>query len=682
MTEDRIPNRLINENSPYLLQHAYNPVDWFPWGEEAFEKARYENKPVFLSIGYSTCHWCHVLSEESFEDLEAARLLNRNFISIKVDREERPDIDAVYMNVCQMMTGSGGWPLTILMAPDQKPFFAGTYFPKHSRYGSIGIIELLEQASRQWQQNRPGLLHTAERITGFLQNNEKSASKTTAVTKEILKRARDVFYHSYDRRWGGFGEEPKFPAAHNLLFLLNYAKVEQDQSTMEMVEHTLEQLYRGGIFDHIGGGFSRYSTDEKWLVPHFEKMLYDNALLAYTYLEIYQISKRLLYKTAAERIMDYVLKELTDWQGGFYCGQDADSEGVEGKYYTFTQQELMKLLGKNNGEQFCAWYGISEEGNFEGKNIPNLIDNPCFEETPSNICKMAEKVYHYRLERTKLHKDDKILTSWNALMIAALAKASCLNAGGRYLEAAKRAQVFLSQQLVNDKGRLMIRWRDGEAANHGQLDDYSFYAFALLELYQTTFDTKYLLECVRISEEMIRLFWDEEEGGFYLYAWDSEQLISRPKEFYDGAMPSGNSVAAVVLGRLARLTGELKWQQCQDKLLDFLSGMIAKYPSGCSFTMLAVMETVYPSRELVCVTAKKDISKEFTAYLKEHPVFNLSVIVKTPWNHELSNAAPFTDTYPVPEEGELYYLCQNGSCEAPAGLKKILQTLQKESAVS
>jgi len=659
------PNRLINEKSPYLLQHAYNPVDWYPWSEEAFSKARTEDKPVFLSIGYSTCHWCHVMSHESFEDVEVARILNRDFISIKMDREERPDIDSVYMTVCQIMTGSGGWPLTIIMTPEKKPFYADTYLPKTSRYGKIGLIELLEEVAKQWKTNRRRLVEAGEEISTYLGKLTERRTEGEP-SRELIKNAFDSFSRNYDPKWGGFGVAPKFPTPHNLIFLLRYSRLENSAEALKMSEKTLEQMYKGGIFDHIGGGFSRYSTDDKWLVPHFEKMLYDNALLAYAYLEAYGLTKRRLYRSVAEKTLRYVLRELTDPKGGFYSGQDADSEGVEGKYYVFTPEEIERVLGKSEGRKFCERFGISGEGNFEGKSIPNLIENPSFEDEGPDISALCEKLYDYRLKRTSLHKDDKILTSWNALMISTLAKASFLLGEKSYLDAAVRAESFISEYLTDKTGRLLVRWRDGEAANLGQLDDYSFYALCLLELYNATFDASYLKKALRIAGETMRLFEDSENGGYYIYASDSEQLISRPKDVYDGAMPSGNSVAALVLGRLAQLTGDETIRTAADRQLRFISGAAGEYPSGSAFSMIALLGSLYPSMELVCVTSGREAPRELTDFLCEEPSLNLAVILKTSENSSLlSEVSPFTSEYPIPEKGSLYYLCRNNSCFAP-----------------
>ena len=437
----------------------------------------------------------------------------------------------VYMSVCQALTGSGGWPLTILMTPDQKPFWAGTYLPKSSAYGRMGILDLLSVAKKIWQSDRQKILSSGDEIAALLDKARVSAKADPQ--KQVLHKAFKEFEHAYDEQWGGFGWAPKFPSPHNLLFLMRYSQTENNSHALAMVEHTLRQMFRGGIFDHVGGGFSRYSTDEKWLVPHFEKMLYDNALLSFAYLEAYHITRKDFYLQVAKRTLDYVLRELTNKDGGFYCGQDADSNGVEGEYYTFTIEEIYHVLGQGDGTAFIEWFGLTNRGNFEGKNVLNLLKNSSYEENNSDIASSAAKLYNYRLSRVHLHKDDKVLTSWNALMISALAKAGYLTGDALYLQAAKKAADFLNVNLSNKDGGLMVRWREGEAAYDAQLDDYAFYAFALLELYHATLDIKYLKQAAEISSQMIDRFWDEEAGGFFFYSKYAEQLIARPKETFE-----------------------------------------------------------------------------------------------------------------------------------------------------
>ncbi|MEA4895720.1 MAG: thioredoxin domain-containing protein [Oscillospiraceae bacterium] len=677
MTGNSLPNKLIYEKSPYLLQHAYNPVDWYPWGREAFEKAAEEDKPVFLSIGYSCCHWCHVMAHESFEDAEVADLLNRRFIAVKVDREERPDVDAVYMEVCQALTGSGGWPMTIITTPDKKPFFAATYLPKSSRYGMTGLLELLNTVSARWEKDRKALLKSGEEIASFMQGREPANFGKGLPAKELAFAAKQSFQRSFDKKWGGFGSAPKFPMPHNLIFLFRLSSFENDNDSRRMAEITLEQMYRGGIFDHIGGGLSRYSTDTRWLIPHFEKMLYDNALLIWACAEAFLVTKRPLYESMARKTADYVLSELLDISGGFICGQDADSEGVEGKYYAFTRAEIEMVLGQEDAEFFCSRFGIYESGNFEGKSIPNLLDCKDWETESAKISELRSKLYKYRLERTRIERDDKILCSWNAMMIVALTKAGMVFGDAEYLKAAAKAGSFISKNMRDGRGRLKIRWKDGEAAKEGLIDDYGFYGLALLSLYESAFDVSYLTEAAEIADIMNELFLDEQNGGYFMYSKDAEQLITRPKPTYDGAVPSGNSAAALFLGRLARLTASERFAELADRQMAFVSAAAKNQPSAFSLSLIALMESQYPLSELVCVSAENEIPDELSKLASEIPDRSLSVIFKTPGNAEkLAKAAPFTAEYRIPSSGRLYYLCRDKTCFEPvAELIKVLEML-------
>ena len=649
-------NRLSTERSPYLLQHAENPVDWRPWGPEVFEEAKRTDKPVLLSIGYSTCHWCHVMAHESFEDETVAQAVNAAFLPVKVDREERPDVDAVYMAACLAMNGSGGWPLTVLLTPDQKPFWAGTYLPKDQ------LLHLLRKAARLWREDRAGVLVTGDTLTAHLQQEGQARPGTPS--RELVRQAVSQFAQSYDERWGGFGAAPKFPTPHNLIFLLRYAQLAKEEHAREMALHTLNNMYRGGLFDHVGGGFSRYSTDQHWLVPHFEKMLYDNALLALAYTEAFQHARCPIYGEITRRTLDYVLRELSGPQGGFCCGQDADSDGVEGKYYALTPDELAQALGGVDGLRFCQWYGITPEGNFEGKSIPNLLGQSQFDQDSEDMAALREQVYAYRLSRTALHRDDKVLTAWNGLVIAALARAGLVLDEPWYLDAARQTAEFLAEKLTTSDGRLLARWRDGDAAHPGKLDDYAFLAYGLLELYSATFDASYLTRAVGLADCLLKLFFDGERGGFYPYASDGEQLLTRTKEAYDGAMPSGNSIAALVLFRLSRLTGEMRWREAADLQLSWLAGAAEGYPAGHSFAMLACLEELWPTAELV-ITAQKP-PEELRGFLREAPRLGLTVLVKTQENAgTLAALAPFTKDYPIPAQGARYYLCQGGACAQP-----------------
>lgn len=652
-------NRLRQEKSPYLLQHGDNPVDWYPWCQEAFQRARQEDKPVFLSIGYSTCHWCHVMARESFADEEVADALNRDFISIKVDREERPDVDAVYMEVCQAFTGSGGWPLTILMTPEQKPFFAGTYLPKRGVSGHLGLLELLERAAEMWRGNREGLRETGNRVAELL--SREAPSREGEPDWALLHQAYGQFRQRFDPVWGGFGRAPKFPTPHHLLFLLWYAQAERSPEALAMVECTLDAMARGGLQDQIGGGFSRYATDRKWLVPHFEKMLYDNALLILAYLRAYEVTGKPLYAHTARRTADYILSELTGQEGGFFCGQDADSEGEEGKFYTFTPEEVQAVLGKEDGEEFCRRYGITPAGNFEGKSIPNRIGQQ--EEAWAAEDSRLKRLARYRRERTRLNRDDKVLLSWNAWTILALTRARTLD--GPYLEAATRAHRLIQTRMTDEQNRLYLRYREGEAAHQGQLEDYAVYTLALLELYRASFDPAYLEEAIVRAGQMVDLFEDRDRGGYFITPKDGERLIARPKEVYDGAIPSGNSAAAMALQALADLTGETRWREAAHRQLRFLAGAAAEHPIESSFGLLAIAQALSPHRELVCAAAE-GLPRELEAFLRTGGGEDLSVLLKTAENGQrLAQCAPFTAPYPVPEGGAMYYLCENGACQAP-----------------
>ena len=619
------------------------------------------------------------MAHESFEDQEAADVLNKFYVAIKVDREERPDIDSVYMSVCQALTGSGGWPLTIIMTPEQKPFYAGTYLPKYSKWGSAGLMDVLTSIRKLWENEKHKLLEAGDEITVYL-NKEEAAVNHEGREPErgLFLSAANQLTRSFDKKWGGFGRAPKFPMPHNLLFLLRHHYFEKDKDVLLAAEKTLKQMYRGGIYDHIGGGFSRYSTDEKWLVPHFEKMLYDNALLLYSYTEAFAITGDDLYTKVSRGIIRYIRDVLIDEQGGFYCGQDADSEGVEGKFYTFRKKEIKQVLN-GDADEFCDWFGISEEGNFEGKNIPNLIDNDNYGAGSEKLEDLCKKLYDYRITRTSLHTDDKILTSWNGLMIGALAKSYEVLGDVWCLEAAKNAQAFIEKNLTSEKGRLFIRYKEGQAVHDGQLDDYAFYVFGLLELYEASFDIKYLNIAAEISEKMLELFFDEDQGGFYMYAHDRDKLISRPKEVYDGALPSGNSVAAYVISRLYHLTGKIKWQNVLEKQVSYLTQEVEKSPANYCFSLLAFQSILYPSTEIVCVSAEGSILEEIQILQRSRKP-DVSIILKTPQNEAaLSEAAPFTADYPIPPAGNNYYVCRNGACMKPVEgmdeLRKVLESL-------
>ncbi|MCI9597656.1 MAG: thioredoxin domain-containing protein [Firmicutes bacterium] len=659
------PNRLLDEKSPYLLQHAYNPVSWHPWGEEAFQKARKEDKPVFLSIGYSTCHWCHVMAHESFEDEEVAKLLNRSFVSVKVDREERPDIDAVYMAVCQAFTGSGGWPLTILMTPEKKPFFAGTYLPKKERYGTMGLIQLLRFVEKNWTSNRNRLIEESERITKFMEKTQETQEKSLGKPLEtLIKEGKEQLKQTFDPKWGGFGPMPKFPTPHNLLFLL----AQEEKNCTEMAEKTLAQMYRGGIFDHIGGGFCRYSTDERWLVPHFEKMLYDNALLLLAYTEGSLRTGKALYRNVAAKIVAYIMRELTHEEGGFFCSQDADSEGQEGKYYVFAPGEIIQTLGETEGRRFCEVYDIDFRGNFEGKSIPNLLKHQEYEKEAGEP--FLGSLYRYRKQRTMLHRDEKILTGWNGLMIAALARAGVWLEQPDYLKAALRAEEFVWKCLRTEGGKLLSRWYGGQADFPGTLEDYAFFSWALLECYAATFEPGYLRKACLVAKEMLEQFFGPDSGGGYLYGKDSEKLLIRPKETYDGAMPSGNAVAALVMRQLAFFTGEGLWQKHWEQQENFLR-QECRYPARHTFFLWVLSQEQKEKGQLICVSPEDPPIQELRR-------MGIPVLVKTKKNQDtIERVAPFLKDYPLPEQGTDYYFCQGQTCHPPVRCLKSLEEFTK-----
>lgn len=634
-------NHLKHQTSPYLLQHADNPVDWYPWGEEAFEKAKAEDKPVFLSIGYSTCHWCHVMAHESFEDAKVAELLNRYFVSIKVDKEERPDIDSIYMSVCQAFTGSGGWPTTIFMTPEQKPFFAGTYFPKSARYGQIGFTELLMAVHEQWRTNREELIKASDEIIAHLNSAEAGNRREE---KQLISLAVDIYKRIFDKKNGGFGRAPKFPTPHNFLFLLAYYERSHDEEVLHMVEHSLIQMYRGGIFDHIGGGFSRYSTDAYFLAPHFEKMLYDNALLLLAYSRVYEITKNPIYRVVAEKTADYVLREMTASEGGFYSAQDADSEGVEGKYYLFEPEEIIKLLGTEKGERFNRYFDVTKKGNFEGKNILNLLKS---ETLSDEFERDLATVYEYRKQRHALHLDDKILTSWNGLMIAALCQLYRITGEIRYLEAAKRAQEFLEAKLC-ENGTLFVSWREGKRSEKGFLDDYANEVFALLALYHATLERNYLKKAIQFLKKAVSDFYDEANGGFYLYGTENEQLIFRPKETYDGAIPSGNSMMLYNLVQLYYLTEEVWLEELVKKQVEFMSAKAGDYPSGYAMFLTALLKYQDPEMKVTIVAKNLDELKQ--------------VPYKLPLNAIVRILEEATKEYPFINNRTTYYVCKGRSC--------------------
>lgn len=661
---ERIPNRLINEKSPYLLQHAHNPVDWHPWGEEAFAKAKVEDKPIFLSIGYSTCHWCHVMERESFEDEEVAELLNRYFVSIKVDREERPDIDSIYMTVCQTMTGHGGWPLTVFMTPDAKPFYAGTYFPKTDRMGMPGLLTLLKRIHELWQEKRDELTEITEKIVQAMK--ERTSGSLRMDPDELITKAYEALRMSFDSVFGGFGSSPKFPTPHNLIFLLRYWYVHKDSMALSMVGKTLDAMYRGGIFDHIGFGFCRYSTDSKWLVPHFEKMLYDNALLAIAYLEAYRATRREKYADVARQIFTYVLRDMTSPEGAFYSAEDADSEGEEGRFYLWTLDEVREVLGDKDGRRFARLFDITNGGNFEGKNIPNRISIQVSASDWEFIERCRNQLFQRREQRPRPFRDDKILTSWNSLMIAALAMGGRILEDHRYTEAAERACRFLLKKLVRADGRLLAAYRDSSATIPAYADDYAFLIWGLLELYETTYKPEYLNKALELNEALLELFWDSQDGGLFLYGSDSEQLIVRPKEVYDGALPSGNSVAALNLLKLSHLSGRADLSELAQKLFKTFNPEVSLSPHSHAFFLTALLFfTAKPKEVVIVADAETDDIQQMLQVLRRSPDPFVSTILYTDKYRDLTGVIPYIEKYHAMDGKPTAYICKDYACQPP-----------------
>ncbi|HEY5537610.1 MAG TPA: thioredoxin domain-containing protein, partial [Acetobacterium sp.] len=604
-------NYLVNEKSPYLLQHAYNPVDWYPWTEEAFDKAKALNKPIFLSIGYSTCHWCHVMERESFEDAEVAAVLNRDFISIKVDREERPDIDQIYMTFSHVSTGQGGWPLTVFLTPEKKPFYVGTYFPKNYKYGRPGLLEVLKGITNKWNQSRSEVETSAEKMTLMLNSLDRTEEETI-FDRDVFRDTYDYFNQSFDVKYGGFGKEPKFPTPHNLFYLLRYFEANKEFHALEMVEKTLTQMYKGGIFDHIGFGFSRYATDQAWLVPHFEKMLYDNALLIMAYAETYQVTGNALYKDIAEKIITYVTRDLMSPEGGFYCAEDADSEGEEGKFYVWTMDEVEKILGHDRSEFFIHYYPMTEEGNFEGKNILNLITTSIEiiqenQDIKDQLEVMAKELFNEREKRIHPHKDDKILTGWNGLMIATLAKAGRTFNNPSTIKQAEQAIEFIEKNLTGNDGRLFARYRQGDVKHLAYLDDYAFMIWGYIECYEATFKIEYLEKALKRVDDMVDLFGDEKgESGFYLYGKDAEQLIAKPKDIFDNAMPAGNSIAAYCLVRLGKMTGRKDLVDKAEAMFTYFEAKLNQSPMAFTMMLSAKLFAEEPTKEIVLAGKREE----------------------------------------------------------------------------
>jgi uncharacterized protein len=682
-------NRLAHEKSPYLLQHAHNPVDWFAWNDEAFEKARAENKPVFLSIGYSTCHWCHVMERESFEDEKIGKFLNEHFVSIKVDREERPDVDKIYMTFVQSTTGSGGWPMSVFLTPDLKPFFGGTYFPPDARYGRPSVLQLLEQIAGLWRERKTEVVASAAELHARLENvTANSAGANFSLNADVLKNAAEIFKSSYDPIHGGFGGAPKFPQPSIPSFVLRAAKRFGDDEALQMVLKTCDAMAAGGIHDQLGGGFSRYAVDAEWLVPHFEKMLYDNAQLAQLYLDALLVSKAESGKRKAETyadtardILDYVLRDMTHPGGGFFSAEDADSEGHEGKFYCWTQAELSKLLTVDEFNVAAKYFGITAGGNFidhshpqplAGQNVLSIV-NPNVPDADLQLLEsVKQKMIAARAKRIRPHLDDKILASWNGLMLGAFARASIVLNDEKYRAAAEKNLQFIRQKLWDAQSKTLFhRWRDGERDNVQLLEAYAFLLSGVIDLYEATLASKHLDFAIELAEAMLAKFFDAENGGFWQSAADSKDLIMRVKDDYDGAEPSGNSVATLSLLKLGAITGKKKFTEAAEKTLRLFAHRLQHFPQAMPFMMCALDFSLQEPRRVV--VAGKNDSKNFHELLRAtHSVYQPNKII-------LGNAGAveeFAKTLPSKNEAVIY-LCTGNSCQPPtsevASVKELLK---------
>lgn len=687
---DKAPNKLSRSNSPYLLQHAFNPVEWYEWCDEAFSLARDQNKLVFLSIGYSTCHWCHVMEHESFEDSEVAAILNSAFVSIKVDREQRPDIDMIYMDICQALTGSGGWPLTLILTPDQKPVFAGTYFPKRQKYGRPGLIELLAAINAAWQTEPQKLISSAEKITGYFLSERSEAGRFPA--EELVKSGVEAIEADYDDEHGGFSPAPKFPMGHVLSFLLQYSVQSADDDLLKKVKNTLARMFMGGIHDHIGGGFCRYSTDEKWLVPHFEKMLYDNALLLEVYVDAWKQTGEELFRTAAESICRYVMRDLRSGQGGFYSAEDADSEGHEGRFYVFSKSEFAALAGDDR-ELLAEYFGVSEKGNFENStNILNLKDSAAgfcqrksidLADFNAKINRLAQKLFDFRGKRVRPSLDDKIITSWNGLMIGSLACAGRILGRSELIENAEAAAEFIRTHLCEDDCSLKRFWRNGRAEGAGFFEDYAFLIRGLLELYRSNYDARIFAWAVKLTESVLEKFAGRIPGEYYESAADGEKLIFRPKNRHDGAIPSARAVFADICVTLHVLTGRQRYADLAAAIFADGAELMARVPSATAM-LLNAMRRFYqpPTRILITGNSIKDAEALVSA---ADSVAIESCLIVCLVNNDLTILEPLLESSNaiVSDESVKAFVCKGNSCLPPVydaeGLVKVLGAIVKNT---
>ncbi|HYP26847.1 MAG TPA: thioredoxin domain-containing protein [Blastocatellia bacterium] len=676
MSEHRFTNRLINETSPYLLQHAHNPVDWYPWGPEALERSRAEDKPILLSIGYSACHWCHVMEHESFENEEIARLMSENFVCIKVDREERPDLDSIYMNAVQMMTGHGGWPMTVFLTPELKPFYGGTYYPPTDRQGMPGFPRVLLAIIDSYRSRKADVEASAQAITSELQNINQFQASNEMLTTEVLNQALLALSKSFDRAHGGFGGAPKFPPSMNLMFLLRQFKRTNSSAALEMVELTLQKMSAGGMYDHLGGGFARYSVDAVWLVPHFEKMLYDNALLTRIYLYAYQATKNPHYRRIAEETLEYIIRDMTHRSGGFYSAEDADSEGEEGKFYVWKRQEVLRILGEEEGRIFCAYFDVTEEGNFEHGN--SILNTPRTKEEVAREHKISveeldrviragrKRLFNVREERVRPGRDDKILTAWNGLMLTAFAEAANILGRDDYREVAKKNAAFLLSEMMRD-GRLLRTHKAGQSKLNAYLEDYAYVIEGLLALYEATFDTAYFDRAKALADTMIEQFWDNEEGGFYFTSSDHEELIARTKDYFDNATPGGNSVAASAFLRLSLLSAEPGYQRKAATIFHTLHKAMSRYPSAFGY-LLSALDFYLSEAKEIAIIGEPD-SHEVRSFVEEiysQYIPNKVVALASPGDKAAAESIKLLAYRDAVDGAATAYVCRNYTCLAPA----------------
>jgi uncharacterized protein YyaL (SSP411 family) len=681
-------NRLATETSPYLLQHAGNPVDWYPWGPEAIERAKREGQPIFLSIGYSACHWCHVMEHESFESDTIARLMNDNFVCVKVDREERPDLDQIYMNAVQLMTGRGGWPMSVFLTPDLKPFYGGTYWPPQSRMGMPGFDQVLTAVADAWRNRRQQAVDQAETLVEHMRGAAAPAVASATLSLEFIERAVRVLERSFDPVHGGFGAAPKFPHPMDLRLLLNAWRRRHDENVLRLVTHTLDKMAAGGMYDQLGGGFHRYSVDERWLVPHFEKMLYDNALLVPTYVDAFRATGKAEYAQVAREICDYVLREMTDAGGGFFSTQDADSEGVEGKFFVWTPDEVAGVLGQSAAETFCRYFDVTPEGNFEhGQSILNrpktlaqfaALVGRDETELAAELASDRVKLLAVRDQRVHPGLDDKVLVAWNGLMIEALCEAADALDETRYLAAAQRCASFLLANMRRDDGRLLHTWRKGVARLDAYLDDYASLTAALVRLYQSDFDEHWIDAVVELSELMLRLFEDPDAGGFFYTASDHEELLTRQKDYFDNAVPSGNSLAALALLRLGKLTGRGDVSIAAERTLKAASGVMEQASRAAGQMLLALDFYLGPTPEIVILGDATVGDTKLALTSLRHGFAPNKVLACRKAQHDVYRSSAFDPLFAGkqlsgPEPG--VWVCENFTCKAPVfGKEALLQS--------